>query len=211
MSGKGKVFCIGFQKTGTTTMQQVLTELGYRVTGPNRVNDRDIAQTLERITAELSHKYDAFQDNPWPLVYREMDRLHPGSKFILTIRDEQKWYGSFRNHFEGLERTPMAELIYGPDTGQPPEFYKERLRRHNAEVRDYFRDRPGDLLVIDISQDPRWEPICGFLGMPVPEQPFPHSNHRKYAFLPPVLRDWLKQRWRRHRRGTRVGGEPVGR
>jgi hypothetical protein len=206
MSGKvfgGKVFCVGFQKTGTTTMEQVLTELGYRVTGPNHVRTKGIAEKLERIAEKLSHQYDAFQDNPWPLVYRQMDALHPGSKFILTVRDEQQWYDSFRNHFEGLNRSPMAELIYGPDTGQPAEVYKARLRRHNDEVRAYFRDRPGDLLVIDISADPRWEPICSFLGEPVPAKPFPHSNHRKYDFLPPKLRDWLKARWRGLRR--RVG------
>ena len=74
----GKVFCVGFQKTGTTTMMHALTELGYRVTGPNHVRDKDIARKLGKLTTELSHRYDAFQDNPWPLVYREIDALHPG-------------------------------------------------------------------------------------------------------------------------------------
>ena len=201
----GKVFCIGFQKTGTTTMERVLSELGYRVTGPNHVRTKDIAQRLEQIADQLSQQHDAFQDNPWPLVYRQMDARHPGSKFILTVRDEQKWSNSFRNHFEGLEHDPMQELLYGPP-GQPAEAYKARVRRHNDEVRDYFRDRRDDLLVIDISQDPRWEPVCAFLGKPVPARSFPHSNHRKLAFLPPRLREWLKWHWRGLRRHAKLVG-----
>ena len=42
------------------------------------------------------------------------------------------------------------------------------MRRHNREVREHFRDRPDDLLVIDLTRDGRWEPICEFLGHPVP-------------------------------------------
>jgi hypothetical protein len=194
-----KVFCIGFQKTGTTSMMQALTLLGYRVTGPNHVHDKDIAEKFERVAAELSHRFDAFQDHPWPLVYRQMDALHPGSKFILTVRDEQKWYDSYRNHFEDKEPTPMAVLFYGPQAGcfKDPEIYKGRMRRHNLEVREYFRDRPDDLLVIDVTRDQRWEPICAFLGLPFPDVPFPHSNPRKYTFLPPKTRALLKKGWRR--------------
>jgi hypothetical protein len=196
---RNKVFCIGFQKTGTTSMMRALTILGYKVTGPNHVFDKDLASKLDRITTELSYQYDAFQDNPWPLVYKQMDALHPGSKFILTIRDEQKWYDSYRNHFEGRKSTPMKGLLYGPQAGcfKDPELYKGRMRRHNLEVREYFRDRPDDLLVIDVTRDQRWEPICAFLGLPVPDVPFPHSNPRKYTFLPPKARAVLKKGWRR--------------
>jgi len=192
---QNKVFCIGFQKTGTTTIGEALKVLGYRVTGPDNVRDKDIAEKVERITAALSHRFDAFQDNPWPLVYRQMDALHPGSKFILTVRDPQKWYESYRNHFEGVPSTPMQEMLYGPPVDDP-EHYKGCVLRHNQEVVDYFQDRPGDLLVIDLTHDHRWEPICAFLELPVPEAPFPHSNQRKFGFLPPKTRSVLKKGWR---------------
>lgn len=199
-----KVFCIGFHKTGTTSMKQALGILGYRVTGPDHVDDPDIGRTLHAVTAELSQRYDAFQDNPWPLVYREMDALHPGSKFILTERDEQKWYDSNRNHFRG-KTTPMRRLVYGEAAGSPEgneEIYKARMRRHNREVREYFRDRPDDLLVIDLAQGGGWEPICAFLGHPVPAEPFPHSNKIPYAFVPRLVR---ALRWRGQRLLHRVG------
>jgi len=207
-----KVFCIGFHKTGTTSMKTALRILGYRVTGPDHVNDRDIARTLHEVTAALSDRYDAFQDNPWPLVYREMDARHPGSKFILTLRDEDRWYASSRNHFRG-RKTPMRKLIYGPDAGGPKdneELYKARMRRHNEEVRDYFRDRPDDLLEIDITRgDARWEPICTFLELPVPDRPFPFANKTPYGFLPRVARSlgW-RGRLLLHRVG--LAGPPPG-
>ena len=180
-------------------MMRALTILGYKVTGPNHVLDKDLASKLDRITTELSYRYDAFQDNPWPLVYKQMDALHPGSKFILTIRDEQQWYDSYRNHFEGRKSTPMEVLLYGPEALNfegDAELYKGRMRRHDAEVKEYFRDRPNDLLVIDITHDHRWEPICEFLGHPIPDVAFPHSNQRKYAFIPPKTRAVLKRGWR---------------
>lgn len=206
-----KVFCIGFHKTGTTTMKQALRILGYRVTGPNGVDDPEIAQKLPALAAELSQRYDAFQDNPWPLVYREMDALHPGSKFILTERDEEKWYASNRNHFRG-STTPMRRLIYGEAAGSPKDneaLYKARMRRHNEEVRAYFRDRPDDLLVLDVTRDGRWEPLCAFLGHPVPAEPFPHGNRIPYGFLPRAARSLRWHGWRLlHKIG--LAGPPPG-
>ncbi|MEL7319154.1 MAG: sulfotransferase, partial [Pseudomonadota bacterium] len=39
-TARQKVFCIGFQKTGTSSLREALTRLGYRVTG---VFGRDMA------------------------------------------------------------------------------------------------------------------------------------------------------------------------
>ena len=75
-----KVFCIGFHKTGTTTMRAALEMLGYRVTGPNGTRDPEIAAKLEAMVDRLATEFDAFQDNPWPLVYRRMDAEWPGSR-----------------------------------------------------------------------------------------------------------------------------------
>ncbi len=176
-----KVFGIGFHKTGTSTLTEILRAFGYRVTGPNWTTEEDIADTyLERCRA-LSRTYDGFQDNPWPLVYREMDRMWPGSKFILTTRDEDKWIQSQIKHF-GRRETPMRRLIYGEKYGRPAgnaDHYVSVFRAHNAAVRDYFRGRENDLLEIDLTKTPQWQPICDFLGVDVPDLPFPHANSRE--------------------------------
>lgn len=65
---KPKVFCTGFHKTGTTSIGAALEQLGYRVAGPFGVKDPDIARTALKRVRRLSRKYDALQDNPWPLL-----------------------------------------------------------------------------------------------------------------------------------------------
>lgn len=173
---RNKVFCIGFQKTGTSTVRAALKTLGYTVTGPNNTRDPDISHNLTGIVTSLSYKYDAFQDNPWPLVYQEMDALHPGSKFILTVRDSEAWIKSVVRHF-GTSSTPMRELIYG--FGSPVGYentYVRVFESHNREVKDYFSERGDDLLVVDLTKYGAWAPLCAFLDRPIPRLPFPHSN-----------------------------------
>lgn len=171
-----KVFCIGFHKTGTSSLQRALAALGYRVTGPNGIRDKDIAENALQLAHRVVPYYDAFQDNPWPVLYREMDKAYPGSKFILTTRDSEEWFSSQLSHF-GEKSTPMREWIYGK--GFPSgnaEAYIERYERHNHEVCEYFRGRSEDLLVMDLAIGDGWRKLCNFLGHEVPSQPFPHTN-----------------------------------
>ena len=171
-----KVFGIGFHKTGTTSLGAALTRLGHRVTGPNWVELPDIADRALALATELSHRFDAFQDNPWPLLYREMDALHPGSKFVLTVRDPDRWLASAVRHF-GARDTPMREWIYG--VGHPAgneDVYRARYVAHNFEVQRYFAGRPNDLLVMDLSAGDGWPELCAFLGCEVVPGEFPREN-----------------------------------
>lgn len=171
-----KVFCIGFHKTGTTSLGAALEILGFRVTGPNGVFDPEIASNAYSMACELVGLYDAFQDNPWPLLYKEMDELCPGSKFILTVRDSSSWVTSQVKHF-GRRETPMRRWIYGPGCPMGNEsVYVRRYEEHNEGVVRYFRDRPLDLLVMNLSKGDGWEELCRFLGKEVPGVPFPHMN-----------------------------------
>jgi hypothetical protein len=109
---KPKVFCIGFPKTGTSSMGVALKKLGYKVTGPNGVNDPDICEHALSMALELAEQYDAFQDDPWPQLYREMDEHYPRSKFILTLRDPNSWIASQIRHF-GVKDVPLRRWVYG--------------------------------------------------------------------------------------------------
>lgn len=171
-----KVFGIGFHKTGTTSLAHALTTLGYTVAGPNGLNDPDIATNADRIASAIAERYDAFQDNPWPVLYREMDERYPGSKFVLTLRPTDAWIQSQVRHF-GETPSPMREWIYGAGCPKGNEdVYIARYERHNREVLDYFSQRPNDLLVLDLTESAAWDELCAFLGKDVPGVPFPHSN-----------------------------------
>ena len=173
---KTKVFGIGFHKTATTSLAKALSYLGYRVTGPNWVDNPNIGEEVYEMAFDLVSRFDAFQDNPWPILYKELDGKFPGSKFILTLRSTDDWIRSMVNHFNE-EETPMREWIYG--VGYPKgneDVYIARYERHNRDVREYFHDRGNDLLVLNITAGEGWEKLCPFLGKRVPPVRFPCAN-----------------------------------
>jgi hypothetical protein len=175
---KTKVFCIGFHKTGTSSLGLALEELGYRVVGSSGVRDPDIKNNVHKMAADLIKKYDAFQANPWPIIYKDLDQNYPGSKFILTLRNSQSWITSQVNHF-GKRETPMREWIYGIGRSCPKgneELYVKRFEKHNEEVFEYFKGRPQDLLIMDFAAGDGWEKLCSFLSKDIPAKAFPHSN-----------------------------------
>jgi hypothetical protein len=181
---RAKVFCIGFQKTGTSSLRDALQSLGYRVHG---VFGRDMKlPALRRRFVEtglqIAQAHDAVEDMPWPLMFRELDAAFPGSRFILTVRDTDKWYASISGHFGG-NPYHLQQLTYGDDAPAPVGHearYREVYDAHNRAVMAYFAERPGDLLVMRLEDGDGWAKLCRFLGEPTPdpEPPFVHTNSR---------------------------------
>jgi hypothetical protein len=180
---KGKIFCVGWHKTGTTSIGMALRRLGYEVAGWRR--DISTALTLNWHDADFepiideAMRFDAFEDWPWPLVFREMDRAFPEAKFILTRRlDTPTWVRSAQAHV-ARQRRPWAGLflIYGSnDPSSDAAILAGRYERHNQEVRAHFADRPAKLLELCFECGDGWEDLCAFLGKDVPAEPFPHAN-----------------------------------
>lgn len=175
---QGKIIGVGFQKTGTSTLREALKILGYSVKDTTPRALIPILRGNYRKILRMIRNYDALEDTPWYMIYRELDRLIPGSKFILTIRDEDSWYTSVSKHIGDL-RAAHHEWIYGIGKGIPGDDRENTVRvynQHNRDVRAYFRERPDDLLVLDFTKGDKWEPLCRFLGKEVPDVPFPHYN-----------------------------------
>jgi len=97
---RGKVFCIGLNKTGTTSWTLAMKNLGYVVGSETKATmyfDDWARGDFHRIIEYCRHEGEAFQDIPFslPATFREMDRAFPGSKFVLTIRESpEQWYRS---------------------------------------------------------------------------------------------------------------------
>lgn len=132
-------------------------------------------------------QYESVGDLPIGIYYRELDKLYPGSKFILTIRDEDKWIESARHHFDIKRATQkhhtwnkMRTEVYGCIFFNEKKF-RDAYRKHIKEVREYFKDRPDDLLGIDLCHSPKWDLICEFLGCEIPKKDFPHKNKAKVS------------------------------
>jgi len=180
---KSKVFCIGFHKTGTTSLELALKKLGYRVTGSFGTKDPDIASKVHDLAYAMVDRYDAFEDNPWPILFKELDQKFPGSKFILTRRPADAWIRSQVKDFAKTE-TPMRRWIYGENAGCPEgneAIYVERYEQHNRDVLEYFKSRPDDLLLFDLPTAAGWDLLCPFLGHEIPNEPFPHANKASFS------------------------------
>ena len=171
-----KVFCVGFQKTGTTSLQYALSLLGYRTAGVLDVNHIETPEEMYVEAQRLVDQFDAFADNPWPIYFQEFDKMVPGSKFILTTRDPERWYSSVCKHF-GDSDSKLRRWVYG--VGTPvgnKSAYVSRLLAHQDDVRRYFEDRPEDLMEFDVSRGDGWPKLCSFLGKRVPDRFFPKLN-----------------------------------
>lgn len=175
-----KIFGIGLNKTGTTTLNRCGKILGYRTTSCNRDLLKDYALKNDFTQIErVANQFDLFEDWPWALIYKELDLIFPRSKFILTVRkDEHTWINSLKNHSMKTRPTRHCrKFAYG--FNYPHRHEQEHLdfyKRHNDNVRDYFKNRPEDFLEICWENGDGFEKLCNFLGKDIPDVPLPHAN-----------------------------------
>ena len=183
--GTPRVFCVGWHKTGTSTLGLALIKLGYSVMGARldtiaALDAGDIAGVLD-----LAESFDALQDVPWAALYRELDERYPGSRFILTVREELSWQRSALRHF-GATDIPLHRWLYGDGKMEGNEaLYVERFRQHNQAVLEYFSGRGADFLEMDLAAGDGWEPLCRFLGREIPRSAFPHANKGPHSLSGP--------------------------
>lgn len=132
--GFNKVFCIGFNKTGTTTLEAVLRQHGLAMpkqldqeTTLQHVLDNKSFDVLGKFLAE----YDAVQDVPFSQqrTYITCDALFPGSKFILTVRDPDEWVDSYINYY-GKEFEIGIDQAVSEETFQDKNLYLEKNYVH---------------------------------------------------------------------------------
>jgi len=207
-----KVFVIGRNKTGTTSLARALEILGYRIGNQRRAEllMEDWGKREFRRIINYCHSADAFQDVPfsYPYTFQALDSAFPGSKFILSIRESAEvWYQSLvRFHSKRLEkrigefRTPNFEDIKNDPYVYPGYLWRVRqlvgvgaendpwlevemkqyYERHNEMVVDYFRNRPQDLLILNIGGSDSMHKLCLFLGKRESDHhPMPFLNQSK--------------------------------
>jgi len=188
----------GVGRTGTYSLKLALNRLGV---GPCH----HMEEVLHQMPVQVPLWADAAADRPdwkriyagynsavdWPTAcfFRELSAAYPSAKFVLTEREPERWADSFGatiyTLLAGRDQAPpemRAWLQMAGDviarTGFPPGLDKDGLVQafvaHNEAVRAAI---PADrLLVYAVRQG--WEPLCDFLDVPVPDEPFPRTNDR---------------------------------
>jgi hypothetical protein len=168
-------------KTGTTSLACALSILGFDTahwTTPRWARSvwRDIKRRGRSLKLEQHY---AATDLPITVLYKELDKAYPNSKFILTVRDEVDWLASVRDHWSAhnpwrssWDNDCFTHQMHGEVYGRKDfdaSTFLARYRRHNAEVQEYFGDR---LLVMQTG----WEKLCEFLELPIPDVEYPRLN-----------------------------------
>ena len=175
-----KIFGVGLNKTGTSSLHRAFELLGYRSLhgGGLDAHERMFRAIDERepLLRYIDPEPDAVLD-VLAITYHFYlaDVQYPGSKFILTLRDLDEWVDSRRRHVERNQQMKEAGKYDGPFLTVDPDTWTAEYRRQEAVVRSYFAHRPGDLLAFRPT-DGDWNPLCAFLGQPVPDTPFPWEN-----------------------------------
>ena len=171
-----KVFCIGLNKTATSSLSNALTILGYKVLHDDWIARKAIEQEYAQGKKILSSidEYQAFADIPFDSMFRELDQAYPDSKFILTTRDLYSWLLSRAKHVRRNRRSIdyRGEALIVNKTR-----WEQLWNMHHDSVKNWFKERPEKLLVIDICGGDGWEKLCPFLEKQIPENtPFPRDN-----------------------------------
>lgn len=149
---------------------------------------------------EVFAGYRSTVDWPGASYWRELSEQYPEAKVILTVRDPDRWFDSAAStvfRLQYLVQRPLGRPIrrlvplLSPGLGRFLDMNDRAIRdrvfggrypgragavaafdAHNEEVRTTV---PADrLLVYDVAQG--WGPLCSFLGVPVPDVPFPQAN-----------------------------------
>jgi hypothetical protein len=172
----------------------------------NVLADLDEAQVWRRALegeqpwAEVFDGFQATIDWPGSFFYRELTEFYPDAKVLLSVRDADGWERSMRDTIWGLFYGDMlirdlstARARVDPKWHGYLELMKQMWRqsglisnaqdtdsesmrgameRFNEEVQQTV---PSDRLLVWSVGD-GWESLCSFLGVPVPDTPFPHLN-----------------------------------
>ena len=167
----GKIFAIGENKTGTTSLHKIFQGMGYR--SYHGIKWRDTTRTM------IFRLYDCFTDGP-PDDFRKLDRVFPGSKFILQVRDLDAWIDSRLEHINRLPSKKKRHPLWSAKESSIRVWVRRRNTYH-LDVLSHFRDRPDDLLVTNYIREPDAAgKIATFLGHPPPDEK-PHANRNVNA------------------------------
>lgn len=149
--------------------------------------------------------YEVAVDWPACTFYEELAEAFPEAPVILTVRDPEPWYDSMQKTIYQLRKLTngpppvraafalagkfapgvtgvarLADRIVWEDTFDgrfdDRDYAMEVFKRRNEEVRRQvlLSER---LLVFDVREG--WRPLCEFLGVEVPDKPFPYLNEAK--------------------------------
>ena len=202
LRNRRKVFIIGFNKTGTTSTEAALKELGY-ISGDQWMFTLLFDQYLKgQISMDkiIDHCETAefFQDVPFsfPNVWKSVYEKYPDALYILTVRnDENQWFNSLhkfqkkvfgdgkqvsekdlRDAYGGSGMAYRFMMHVYPDSNlYDPDKYMAIYQKHNQDVKTFFENKTN-FLELNVAKENAYEILCSFLGEIPKHSSFPWLN-----------------------------------
>lgn len=186
-----KVIGAGFGRTGTESLKTALEILGFGpchhmlevISRPEQTEFwLDVARGNPDPNWDVVYQgFNAAVDWPTARYWRELSEYYPQAKIILSYRDPQLWYESFKNTLAAAinayatEDSPGAILIRDQEFAgniNDKQHVIDTYNRHVATVQASF---PAERL-LTYHTGSGWQPLCEFLQKPVPDEPYPSRN-----------------------------------
>ncbi len=202
-AGGLRVIGAGFGRTGTLSLKAALEHLGF---GPCHHMIEVLGEPAQADVFVAAHRgetvdwsavyagYASTVDFPGCIFWRQLAEIHPDAKIVLSTRPAEDWYASCAATIFASIAVDPDEPDLDPDTRRLAVLAREVIRdgvfdgrlddpghcmavyeAHNEAVR---RQAPPDRLV-EVPVGSGWEPLCAGLGVPVPDEPYPHTNTRR--------------------------------
>lgn len=196
-----EVIGAGWGRTATNSLKIALERLGFGVCHHMYEVSGDQERLVPLWTAALDGQPDwpaIFEGNrsavDWPAAgfWPELSEQYPDAKIVLTTRSPESWYASISETIlkviDDPEQMPeparpvlrMAKRAVTRSIGNDfsPEALTARFSEHEARVRSAL---PAERLLV-FNPAEGWDPLCEFLGVAAPDEPFPRSNSRDEFF-----------------------------
>ena len=193
-----KLINAGLGRTGTTSLKAALETLGFApvyhttdlFTSPK---DMDVWEAaMEGETIDWRAFFSGYKVADWPagLFYRDIINAHPDAKVMLTVRDPEQWFESINGTLQQLNSfnlpIPLVRRVkrfletyainnfFGGKV-EDKAYMMRFFQQHTEAVKALI---PSErLLVYSVREG--WGPLCDFLGVDAPQQPFPRLNKRE--------------------------------
>jgi hypothetical protein len=184
----------GLGRSGTMSMKLALEQLGFGpchhmievFAHPESVPLWVAAAEGKPDWDEIFKDYASMVDYPGCRYWRQLAEHYPDAKVLHTVRDPDAWFDSTQatifapgtmamnapppmKQFFGFITTDFGDRIH--DRG----FMTDYFRRHSAEVEATI---PKERLMV-FQAGEGWDRLCAFLGVAVPDAPFPKVNTRE--------------------------------
>lgn len=197
-----EVIGAGFGRTGTNSLRLALQHLGFGPChhmfevrdNPEQLPAWEAAARGEAVDWDAMFRgYRSQVDWPGAAYWRQLAAHYPDAKVVLSVRDPDAWFDSVQatvGPFMTVMRGKHSNAHMNAISEMCADFiardiFDNRMddrahatavfTAHVDEVRDTL---PADRLLV-YETGSGWGPLCDFLDVPVPEEPYPNTNSSK--------------------------------